>query len=141
MKKSNIKIYIDGAPLNEIKNFLKYDGFTFNPSIFKKLGAKNYIEFAKEIIKETKNKPLSIEVIADDEESCFNQAKIISKLSNSIFVKVPITYTNGKTTKNLIKKLADEGIKLNITAILTLKQIKEIISEVHSSNHILSIFV
>lgn len=140
MKKKNIKIYIDGAPLNEIKNFLKYDGFTFNPSIFKKLGAKNYIEFAKEIIKETKDKPLSIEVIADDEESCFQQAKIISKLSNSIFVKVPITYTNGKTTKNLIKKLANEGIKLNITAIFTLKQIKEIISEVHSTNHILSIF-
>ena len=140
MKKRNIKIFIDGAQLSEIKNFEKYDGFTFNPSIFKKLGAKDYLEFTKEIIKETKDKPLSIEVIADDEDSCFKQAKIISKLNNNIFVKIPITYTNGKTTKNLIKKLVNESIKLNITAIFTLNQIKEIISEVQSSDHILSIF-
>ena len=140
MKKRNIQIYIDGAKLDEIKNFKEYDGFTFNPSLFKKLGAKDYLTFTKEIINETKDKPLSIEVFADDEDSCFKQAKIISKLSNFIYVKIPITYTNGKTTKNLIKRLAGEDIKLNITAIFTLNQIKEIISEVQSSDHILSIF-
>ena len=61
-------------------------------------------------------------------------------MSNFIYVKIPITYTNGKTTKNLIKRLAGEDIKLNITAIFTLNQIKEIINEVKSSEHILSIF-
>ena len=71
MKKRNIKIYIDGAELDEIKNFKEYDGFTFNPSLFKKLGAKDYLTFTKEIINETKDKPLSIEVFADDEDSCF----------------------------------------------------------------------
>ena len=86
MKKRNIKIYIDGAKLDEIKNFKEYDGFTFNPSLFKKLGAKDYLAFTKEIINETKDKPLSIEVFADDEDSCFKQAKIISKLSNFIYV-------------------------------------------------------
>ena len=140
MKKNNIKIYIDGAKLDEIKDFMKYDGFTFNPSLFKKLGAKDYLDFTKKIISETKNKPVSIEVFADDEDTCYTQAKIINKLNKNIFVKIPITYTNGKSTKILIKKLTDEGVKLNITAIFTLNQIKEIIDVVKSSDHILSIF-
>ena len=66
MKSRKVKIYVDGPEINEIKNFLKFDGFTFNPSLFKKLGATNYIEFSKKILKETKNKPISIEVFADD---------------------------------------------------------------------------
>lgn len=140
MKKNNIKIYIDGAKLEEIKDFMQYDGFTFNPSLFKKLGAKDYLDFTKKIISQTKNKPVSIEVFADDEDTCYRQAKIINKLNTNIFVKIPITYTNGKSTKMLIKKLAEEDVKLNITAIFTLNQIKEIVEVVKSSDHILSIF-
>ena len=62
MKNRKVKIYVDGPDISEIKNFLNFDGFTFNPSLFKKLGATNYMEFSKQIIQETNNKPISIEI-------------------------------------------------------------------------------
>ena len=70
MKNHKVKIYVDGPELDQIKNFLNFDGFTFNPSLYKKLGAVNYMDFSKKIIKETKDKPLSIEVFADDHKNC-----------------------------------------------------------------------
>ena len=140
MKNRKVKIYVDGPDINEIKNFLNFDGFTFNPSLFKKLGATNYMEFSKQIIQETNNKPISIEVFADDHDTCFDQAKKINALGKNIFVKIPITYTNGKSTIELIKKLSDQNIKLNITAIFTLDQIKNILNEIKEKQHILSIF-
>ena len=73
--KKKIKIFVDGPKVEEIKEFMDFDGFTFNPSLFKKLGAKDYIDFTKKILKETKNKPISIEVFSDDEKSCYKQAK------------------------------------------------------------------
>ena len=69
-----------------------------------KLGAKDYLSFTKEILGETKDKPVSVEVFADDEENCYDQAKKIASLIKNIYVKIPITYTDGKSTKNLIKK-------------------------------------
>ncbi len=135
-----IKIYVDGPEISEIKKFLIYDGFTFNPSLFKKLGAKDYLLFTKEILNETKDKPVSIEVFADDEENCYQQAKKIASLSNKIYVKIPISYTNGKSTNKLIKRLTNEGLLLNITAIFTLDQVKEIIKSLGTEKHILSIF-
>ena len=103
MKNIKTKIYIDGPEVEDIKNFLNYDGFTFNPSLFKKLGATDYLEFSKKIIKETKDKPISIEVFADDHDTCLNQAKKINALGSNIYVKIPITYTNGKSTIKLIE--------------------------------------
>ncbi len=140
MNKNKIHIYIDGPSLDEITSFLKYDGFTFNPSIYKKLGAKNYLDFSKQILEKTDNKPVSIEVIADDFETCYLQAMKIKELDNNVFVKIPITYTNGESTITLIKKLTSEGVKLNITAIFTLGQVKKILGEIKDSKHILSIF-
>ena len=103
MKSRKVKVYVDGPEIKDIKNFLDYDGFTFNPSLFKKLGATNYIEFSKKIIIETQGKPISIEVFADDYETCLYQAQKINELGKNIFVKVPITYTNGESTIKLIK--------------------------------------
>ena len=128
-----MKLYADGPTLEEIK-ILKVDGYTFNPSLY------NYLKFSDKISKEIKLKPISIEVIGDSHEECFRQAKIIDKIADNIWVKIPITYTNGKTTKKLINDLVNEGIKLNITAIFTIEQIKEIIDVVKNSNCILSIF-
>ncbi len=139
MKK--IKIHIDGPSNKEINEYYKnVDGFTFNPSLFRKLKVSNYLAYTKSLLKMTKNKPLSIEVFADDEKNCLYQAKKISEISKSIFVKIPITYTSGKSTKNLIAKLNQLNIKLNITAIFTLKQIKQIYPVIRNENHILSIF-
>ena len=137
-----IKIYADGPELNQInkKIIFNIDGYTFNPSLFRKLGVKNYLKFCKKILKKCSNKPISLEVLGDDEKTIFRQAKILNKLSKNVFVKIPIVYTNGKTTKQLVKRLVQEKIKLNITAIFTFKQIKTILPIVKNSNCILSIF-
>jgi transaldolase len=140
LQNRKVKIYVDGPEIKNIKDFLDFDGFTFNPSLYRKLGAKDYLEFSKEIIKQTKDKPISIEVFADDHESCLYQANKINELSENIYVKIPITYTNGDSTIKLIQKLSEDGIKLNITAIFTLDQIKNILDKIKDNRHILSIF-
>ena len=106
-----IKIYADGPELNQInkKIIFNIDGYTFNPSLFRKLGVKNYLEFCKKILKKCSNKPISFEVFGDDEETMFRQAIILNKLSKNVFVKIPIVYTNGKTTKKLIKRLVQKN--------------------------------
>lgn len=138
--KKKIQLYLDGPTIKEIKEFKGIDGYTFNPTLFRKLGAKDYIKFAKKICKYTKNKPVSIEVFADDEINCYEQAIKISKISKNIFVKIPITYTNGKTTLELIKRLIQQNINLNITAIFTIEQIKKILPFISQTKTILSIF-
>jgi|TARA_B100001079_G_C16325879_1_gene476777 transaldolase len=135
-----MKIFLDGPTFIDIKKFKNISGYTFNPSLFKKLGAKKYINFTKKILKFTSNKDISIEVIGDDYLTCLKQALKISKIDKSIRVKIPITYSNGKSTKSLIEKLIDLKIKLNITAIFTLKQIKNILPVVKNSDTVLSIF-
>lgn len=136
-----IKLFIDGANFDEIDQYQnKIDGFTFNPSLFKKLGAKNYIEFTKKILKLTNKKSVSIEVIGDDHDTCFEQAIKLSQIDENISVKIPIIFTNGKSTKLLIKKLVDREIKLNITAIFTIGQIKEIMNVISKTQTILSVF-
>ena len=139
MKK--IKLFQDGPTLKEIEDLKdKVDGYTFNPTLFKKLGAKDYINFTRDILKKTNNKSVSIEVFADTEDECLNQAKIIQKINEKISVKIPIVYTNGETTINLISKLVENDIKLNITAIFTLDQIKYILPKIERTKTILSVF-
>jgi len=140
--KNNIKLYSDGPNLDEInKDFgIQIDGYTFNPSLFKKNGASDYIGYSKEILDICSNKPVSLEVFADDELGMIEQGEALNKLSKNIFVKIPISYTNGKSTSRVIKSLLDKNIKLNITAIFVIDQIKEIIEVVKDSESILSIF-
>ena len=141
MKKNRTIIYVDGASLDQIK---KIDplvkGYTFNPSLFRKLGVKNYLSFSKILSKKIKKKSISLEVFADDEKNMIYQAKKLSNLGNNIYVKIPITFTNGKSTKNVIKELIKENVKLNITAIFTLKQVKKILPIIKNTKKILSIF-
>ena len=139
MKKINsnkIKLFLDGPKIDEIekKYEIEIDGYTFNPSLFKKNGAKDYLNYCNEILKMCKSKPISLEVIADDESNMLRQGIKLSQLSDSIYVKVPIVFTNGKSTLNVIKKLSDEGIKLNITAIFLIEQIKSILQEIKKLN-------
>ena len=135
-----MKIFLDGPNLKQIRAIKNINGYTFNPSLFKKLGAKNYLQFSNQIKKITKKKDLSIEVIGDDYKSCYDQAIKISKIDRNIRVKIPICYSNGKSTKKLIKDLNDLKIKMNITAIFTIKQIRSILPILKKTNTILSIF-
>lgn len=138
---NKIKIYGDGLSIKEIKNknFSNLDGYTFNPTLFRANKVNDYLDHCQKISKLVINKPISFEVIADDELNMIRQAIILSEISKNIYVKIPIFYTNGKTTLNVIKKLKKQNIKLNVTAIMSLSQIKPL-KNFLDSDVILSIF-
>ncbi len=121
-----IKIFSDGANFKEMinankKNYIK--GLTTNPSLMRKSGITDYNKFAKLILRSIKKKPISFEVFSDNFDEMGKQAKIINSWGSNVYVKIPITNSKGKYSFNLIKKLSNEGIKLNITAITTIEQI------------------
>ena len=140
--KKTIKLYMDGPKLDEINkdNNIEIDGYTFNPSLFKKNGAKDYLGYSKEILSICSNKPVSLEVFADDKSGMIEQGMKLHSLSENVYVKIPITFTNGESTTSVIEELLKQNVKLNITAIFTLDQIKKIIKTVQNSESILSIF-
>ncbi len=137
------KIFCDIADINLIKRFNKkkiVKGFTTNPSLMRKAGAKNYTKYSKEILKIT-NKPVSCEVFADDIKNMILQGRIISKWGKNVFVKVPVTNSKGKFMGPVIRKLNKEKIKLNITAVYTAKQTKQILKKIDKKTKvIISIF-
>ena len=137
------KIYCDIADINQIKIFNKkkiVKGFTTNPSLMRKAGANNYANYSRKILKITK-KPVSCEVFADDIEEMISQGKKINKWGKNVFVKVPITNSKGKFTGEVIEKLNKEKIKLNITAVYTSKQTKQILGKIDKKTKvIISIF-
>ena len=136
-------IYLDGPDFIQIKNNLKnreIKGFTFNPSLFKKINVKNYLATSRKLAKLVYPKPISLEVFADNEEEIFQQALILSKVAKNVEVKIPIAYTNGKSTKGVIKRLVNENINLNLTAIFSYSQVREILGEIKDTKTILSIF-
>jgi|TARA_B110000483_G_C18206486_1_gene547959 transaldolase len=123
------KIYCDTADVKTIKNQIKkykIDGVTTNPSIMRANGVNDYKAHCLKILKLTKKKPLSVEVFADEPAQILNQANKISLWDKYLFVKIPIVNTKGKILSSVIQKLNSNKVRLNITAIFTLKQIKEI---------------
>jgi len=140
---NTINIYLDGPNYDQIKQSLKnkeIKGYTFNPSLFKKLNVKNYLSASRKLAKLVYPKPISLEVFADSEKEILHQALILKKIGKNVEVKIPISYTNGKTTKNVIKKLVREKVNLNITAIFDYSQVAEILPEIKNTKTILSIF-
>ena len=138
------KIYCDCAEIKIIKNFVKkkiVKGFTTNPSLIRKAGAKNYKDYSKKIIKIIENKPVSLEVFADNFNDMREQALKINKWGKNVFIKIPIINSKGQLTSRVIKQLNKEGIKLNITAVYTAKQTKEILKNINKKTKvIISIF-
>ena len=141
MKK--IKIFADGANEKEILKFDKMQiikGLTTNPSLMKKSGVKNYEVFCRRILKKIK-KPISFEIFSDDEKNIIRQAKIISSWSKNVYVKIPVINTKNKSLSNVIKILSNEGVKLNITAVFTKKQIRDVFNSLDANTPaIISIF-
>ncbi len=137
------KIFCDIADIKLIKIFNKkkiVKGFTTNPSLMRKAGAKNYLEYSKKILKIT-NKPVSCEVFADDIKNMILQGRIINNLAKNVYVKVPITNSKGRFTGKVIKILNNEKIKLNITAVYTAKQTQQILKVINKKTKvIISIF-
>ena len=138
------KIFCDIADLNSIKKFNKkkiIKGFTTNPSLMRKAGAKDYKSYSKQILKICKKKPISLEVFGDDTKSMINQGLEISSWAKNVYVKVPVVNSKNKFSGIVIKKLNNIGIKLNITAVYTSKQTERILKTINRKTKvIISIF-
>ncbi len=137
------KIFCDIADINQIKIYNKkkiVKGFTTNPSLMRKAGAKNYLNYSQKILAITK-KPVSCEVFADEVEEMISQGMKINKWGKNVYVKVPVTNSKGKFMGKVIKKLNKQKIKLNITAVYTSKQTNQILRNIDKKTKvIISIF-
>ena len=139
MKRST-KIFCDIAELKSIKKFNKkkiVKGFTTNPSLMKKAGAKNYENYSKEILKICSNKPVSLEVFADEYNGIKKQALKINKWNKNIYVKIPVSNTKGLYMGKIIKELNNKNIKLNITAVYTFQQTKKILKSINKKTKVI----
>ena len=124
-----IKIFADGADINEMKKAYKsglIKGFTTNPTLLNTAGITDYTAFAKSVLKEITDMPISFEVFSDDFKEMRREAEIIASWGKNVIVKIPITNTKGESSVPLIKELSDEGVALNITAIMTLAQVEDV---------------
>ena len=129
-RKLSIKVYSDGAVLETMLKDLNsglVSGFTTNPSLMKKAGITSYVGFAKEVLKDIKEFPVSFEVFADDIETMEKEAEKIASLGENVYVKIPVTNSKGESTVDLMKRLAAKGVKINATAIFTLEQVREVV--------------
>jgi len=138
------KIFCDIAELDLIRKFNKkkiVKGFTTNPSLMRKAGAKNYKSYSKEILKICSNKPVSLEVFADDYLEMKKQALQINTWGKNVYVKVPIANSKGIFMGKIIKELNNKNIKLNITAVYSAKQTSKILKVINKKTKvIISIF-
>jgi len=144
MNDLNIKIYADGANVDEIIKMDRensVDGFTTNPTLMLKAGVSDYLGFAREVLSGVKNKSISFEVFSDDLNDMYRQALILRDLGENVWVKIPVSNTQGIMTYDLINKLSLEGVKVNVTAIFTKQQIQQVYDALNPDiSSIISIF-
>ena len=138
------KIFCDIADIKQIKKFNKKSivkGFTTNPSLMRKAGAKDYKMYCKSILKICKKKPISFEVFADDYRNMLDQAYKLNSLGNNVYVKIPVCNSKGKFSGKIINTLNKENIKLNITAVYNSTQTLKILKNINKKTRvIISIF-
>ncbi|HEX4697132.1 MAG TPA: transaldolase [Candidatus Udaeobacter sp.] len=124
-----VKIFADGADLKGIVDLYQQSyihGLTTNPTLMRKVGLTDYESFARDVLKEVKSKPISFEVFSDDFPEMRRQAVKMHEWQENVYVKIPVTNTSGESSVRLIEQLADEGVKVNVTALLTPRQVKAV---------------
>jgi transaldolase len=124
-----IKVFADGADKSGMLRsyedpFIK--GFTTNPTLMQKAGIRNYEQFAREIVAAIPDRPISFEVFADDFDAMERQAETIANWGSNVYVKIPVTTTRGDSSAQLVQRLAKRGVRQNVTALMTLKQVEVI---------------
>lgn len=125
----SIKLFADGADRDgmlEMYSNPLIRGFTTNPTLMRKAGITDYQAFARQIIKDIPDRPLSFEVFSDDFDEMERQARLICAWGEQVYVKIPVTNCQGRPSADLVKRLADSGVKLNVTALTTLAQVREV---------------
>jgi len=126
----SVQIFADGADKSGMlemynKPFIK--GLTTNPTLMKRAGIKEYETFAKDILTTVNDKPISFEVFSDELDEMERQALKIATWGENVYVKIPVTNTKGTPTYSLVKRLSDQGVKVNVTAIMTLTQVRDVV--------------
>ena len=138
------KIFCDSADLKTIKKFITnplVSGFTTNPSLMRIAGAKNYKNYSLKLLSVCKKKPISFEVFADTHDQMLKQAEIINSWGKNVYVKIPVVNSKGLFSGTVINKLSNRGMKLNITAVYTVLQVRKILKKLNkNSKTIISIF-
>ncbi len=144
LKDLKIKLFSDGADINSMKKLYKegiVKGFTTNPTLMRRDNVTDYETFAKEVLKEIPDLPVSFEVFSDEFDLMDKQARKIAGWGKNVNVKIPITNTKGELATTLIRKLSGDGISLNVTAILTVQQVRAVAQVLSpSSKTIVSVF-
>ena len=130
----SVKIFADGADKAKMlemydKPFIK--GLTTNPTLMRKAGITDYEYFAKDILAEIRDKPLSLEIFSDDFSEMERQALKISEWGSNVYVKIPVTNTKAESSSDLVRRLSDSGVKVNITALTTLTQVRETVGSLN----------
>jgi len=140
----NTKIFCDIADLSSIAKFNKKSivkGFTTNPSLMRKAGARDYKSYSMQILKICLKKPVSFEVFADDQKSMIDQGKKINSWGKNVYVKIPVVNSKNKFMGGVIKELNNQNIKLNITAVYSAKQTEKILRVINKKTKvIISVF-
>jgi len=131
----NVKIFADGADKEGIlemyaKTFIK--GFTTNPTLMRKAGISDYRAFAKEILQAIPDRPISFEVFSDEFQDMERQAMEIASWGDNVYVKIPVTNTRGQPCYELVRKLTKSGVKVNVTALMTLDQVRDVVAVLES---------
>ena len=129
LQQLRIKLFADGANLDEMIGLYRNPliaGFTTNPTLMRKSGVTDYAAFARDVLRAIPDRPVSFEVFADDCEGMIAQARAIARWGRNVNVKIPITNTLGEFTGPVIRTLSHEGIELNVTAIMTLEQVRAV---------------
>jgi transaldolase len=124
-----VKIFADGADLSGMTRlanepFIK--GFTTNPTLMRKAGVTNYETFARQVLEKITDRPVSFEVFSDEFDQMARQTRLISSWGANVYVKIPVTNTRGESAAALISQLSGEGLKLNITALMTVEQVRQV---------------
>jgi transaldolase len=133
-----VKIFADGADkagIAEIGKNPLIKGFTTNPTLMRKAGISDYERFAKEVLEIIGGRPISFEVFADDFAEMERQARLIATWGKNVYVKVPVTNTKREKSTAMVERLAKDGIQLNVTALMTLEQVREITGAVKGGPH------
>lgn len=129
-----IKLFADGADLRGIIEYYRKPyvaGLTTNPTLMRKAGISDYEAFAREVLAIVRTKPISLEVFSDDLPEMRRQALLISSWGPNVYVKIPVTNTRGESTAPVVASLSAEGVQLNVTALMTVRQVREVASVLH----------
>ena len=144
LNKLQVKLFADGADIYGIREMAANPmirGFTTNPTLMRKAGVSDYETFAKEVLDVVPDLPVSFEVFADDWEPMERQALKIASWGPNVNVKIPVTNTRGESSVELVKRLSDSGVAVNVTAVFTLEQVKEITNALNAdTGAIVSVF-